>query len=132
MGGMKQDAAHEAGHARSHREIHGGAKSGGPDVMFHTNFPQAGLYKAWGQFMHQGQAITAAFVLNPAPGSPAAGSRSGAEARGVAQAVGGRVQRLVSPLLMTCWPAIYSGPCCKPQCWQLCWASSIYNIRKKR
>jgi hypothetical protein len=30
------------------------------------------------------------------PSSPAAGSRSEAEERGVAQAVGGRVQRLVS------------------------------------
>lgn len=39
-------------------------KSGGPDVMFHTNFPTAGLYKAWGQFMHKGKIITAPFVLN--------------------------------------------------------------------
>jgi hypothetical protein len=39
-------------------------KSGGPDVMFHTNFPTAGLYKAWGQFMHKGKLITAAFVVN--------------------------------------------------------------------
>lgn len=39
-------------------------KSGGPDVMFHTNFPTAGLYKAWGQFMHKGKIITAAFVVN--------------------------------------------------------------------
>ncbi len=38
-------------------------KSGGPDVMFHTNFPTAGLYKAWGQFKHKGQIITAAFVV---------------------------------------------------------------------
>ena len=39
-------------------------KSGGPDVMFHTNFPTAGLYKTWGQFMHKGKIITAAFVVN--------------------------------------------------------------------
>ena len=39
-------------------------KSGGPDVMFHTNFPKAGLYKTWGQFMHKGKIITAAFVVN--------------------------------------------------------------------
>lgn len=39
-------------------------ESGGPDVMFHTNFPSAGLYKAWGQFQHKGQIITADFVLN--------------------------------------------------------------------
>jgi len=47
-------------------------KSGGPDVMFHTNFPEAGLYKAWGQFQHKGQIITAAFVLNV--GAPKAGA----------------------------------------------------------
>jgi hypothetical protein len=39
-------------------------KSGGPDVMFHTNFPTSGLYKAWGQFKHKGQIITAAFVVD--------------------------------------------------------------------
>jgi len=39
-------------------------KSGGPDVMFHTNFPSAGVYKAWGQFMHKGQIITAPFVVD--------------------------------------------------------------------
>ncbi len=36
----------------------------GSDVMFHTNFPHPGLYKAWGQFQHKGKIITAAFVLN--------------------------------------------------------------------
>jgi len=41
-------------------------KSGGPDVIFHTNFPKAGVYKAWGQFMHKGKIITAAFVVNVA------------------------------------------------------------------
>lgn len=50
-------------------------KSGGPDVMFHTNFPTAGLYKAWGQFMHKGKIITAPFVVNvgaPKPGEATA------------------------------------------------------------
>ena len=47
-------------------------KKGGPDVMFHTNFPKAGLYRAWGQFMHRGQIITAAFTVNVAEGKPAA------------------------------------------------------------
>jgi hypothetical protein len=46
-------------------------KKGGPDVMFHTNFPEAGLYKAWGQFMHKGQIITAAFTVSVAPGDAA-------------------------------------------------------------
>ena len=44
-------------------------KSGGPDVMFHTTVPKAGLYKAWGQFMHKGKIITAAFVLNVGAGA---------------------------------------------------------------
>jgi hypothetical protein len=38
--------------------------SGGPDVMFHTNFPTPGLYKVWGQFKHNNKIITAPFVLN--------------------------------------------------------------------
>ena len=37
---------------------------GGPDILFRTNFPKPGLYKAWGQFQHQGRVITAAgYVL---------------------------------------------------------------------
>jgi hypothetical protein len=54
--------------------------SGGPNVVFHTNFPQAGLYKAWGQFKHKGQILTAAFVLNVAEGeSKAESSASSSE-----------------------------------------------------
>ena len=49
-------------------------KKGGPDVMFHTNFPKAGLYRAWGQFMHRGQIITAAFTVNVAEGAPSSAS----------------------------------------------------------
>ena len=38
---------------------------GGPDISFKTNFPKPGLYKAWGQFQHQGRVIMAAgFILN--------------------------------------------------------------------
>jgi hypothetical protein len=40
--------------------------SGGSDVIFHTTFPTPGLYKAWGQFKHQGKVITAGFVVNVA------------------------------------------------------------------
>ena len=58
MGGMKMDAP--------------APKSGGPDVMFHTNFPHAGLYKVWGQFQHKGKIITANYVVNVAPGAPGA------------------------------------------------------------
>jgi hypothetical protein len=37
---------------------------GGPDVSFKTSFPKPGLYRAWGQFQHQGKVITATgFIL---------------------------------------------------------------------
>ncbi|MBW3634989.1 MAG: hypothetical protein KY445_00815 [Armatimonadetes bacterium] len=49
-------------------------KSGGPDVMFHTKMPAAGNYKAWGQFMHKGKIITAAFVVNA--GQPDANAKA--------------------------------------------------------
>lgn len=49
-------------------------KSGGPDVMFHTNMPAAGNYKAWGQFMHKGKIISAAFVVNA--GTPDANAKA--------------------------------------------------------
>lgn len=40
---------------------------GGPDVSFKTSFPKPGLYKAWGQFQHQGRVITAGgYVLRVA------------------------------------------------------------------
>jgi hypothetical protein len=40
---------------------------GGPNVSFKTSFPKPGLYKAWGQFQHQGRVITATgFILKVA------------------------------------------------------------------
>jgi hypothetical protein len=40
---------------------------GGPDISFKTSFPKPGLYKAWGQFQHQGMVITSTgFVLKVA------------------------------------------------------------------
>ncbi len=51
-------------------------KSGGPDVMFHTNMPAAGNYKAWGQFMHRGKIISAAFVVNAGQGDAKAGAKT--------------------------------------------------------
>lgn len=40
---------------------------GGPDLSFKTRFPRSGLYKAWGQFQHQGRVITTAgFILRVA------------------------------------------------------------------
>ena len=63
MDGMKLDAP------KSPDAVTGAIKldkplSGGPDVMFHTNFPRAGLYKIWGQFQHRDHIITASFVVN--------------------------------------------------------------------
>ena len=36
---------------------------GGPEISFRTNFPKPGLYKAWGQFQHQGRLVVADFNL---------------------------------------------------------------------
>jgi len=73
MGGMKHDMSKMGDMKHS-----APPKSGGPDVMFHTNFPTAGLYKAWGQFMHKGKIITAPFVVNV--GAAKAGAAKGAAA----------------------------------------------------
>jgi len=37
---------------------------GGPDVIFHTNFPKAGLYRIWPQFLHQGMVVTGNFTIS--------------------------------------------------------------------
>ncbi len=39
------------------------AEKTGPNVMFHTQFPEAGRYKLWLQFQHHGAIVTAPFVL---------------------------------------------------------------------
>ena len=52
--------------------------SGGADVMFHTNFPRAGMYKVWGQFKYKNKIITAPFVVNVA--AAAKGSTPSAQA----------------------------------------------------
>jgi hypothetical protein len=65
MEGMDHGAMNHkpAGGDTAKGEKHAAPKSGGPDVMFHTNFPEAGLYKAWGQFQHKGKIVAASFVL---------------------------------------------------------------------
>jgi len=50
----------------------GGALTGGPDVMFSTVFPAPGKYKAWGQFKHRGQVITASYVVEVGAGGTGA------------------------------------------------------------
>jgi len=46
----------------SHPLAMGGSRFG-PEITFHTTFPQAGRYKVWGQFQHCGKPLTADFVL---------------------------------------------------------------------
>ena len=41
-----------------------GVARGGPDVVFHTSFPAAGLWKIWAQFNWHGKIITAEFVVS--------------------------------------------------------------------
>jgi hypothetical protein len=41
---------------------------GGPSVSFLANFPKPGLYRAWGQFQHQGRLITADFTFEVVAG----------------------------------------------------------------
>jgi hypothetical protein len=36
---------------------------GGPSVSFMANFPKLGLYRAWGQFQHEGRLLTADFTF---------------------------------------------------------------------
>lgn len=63
-GTSKPDTAASPGAAKTEP-----LKPGGPDVMFHTNFPKPGLYKVWGQFQHKGLIITAPFVLKVESGA---------------------------------------------------------------
>ncbi len=72
MGDMKMDAPKSAD-AKTGAIKLDKPMSGGPDVMFHTNFPKAGLYKVWGQFQHQNRIITAAFVVDVAATTGAQG-----------------------------------------------------------
>ena len=39
---------------------------GGPSVSFLANFPKPGLYRAWGQFQHEGRLLTADFTFEVA------------------------------------------------------------------
>ncbi len=81
-GGMEGGAKHDMSKMGDMKNMKHSAppKSGGPDVMFHTTFPAAGLYKAWGQFMHKGQIITAPFVVNVGAAKAGAGKDAGKDA----------------------------------------------------
>ena len=55
--------AHPAGHHEGGHE-HAAAPTGGPELTFMTSFPRPGLYKVWGQFLHQGKILVADFVVS--------------------------------------------------------------------
>ncbi|EFM10305.1 hypothetical protein PaecuDRAFT_2741 [Paenibacillus curdlanolyticus YK9] len=38
-------------------------KTSGPEAVFHTNFPNAGVYKVWGQFKRADRVITVPFII---------------------------------------------------------------------
>lgn len=41
---------------------------GGPSVSFLANFPKPGVYRAWGQFQHEGRLLTADFTFEVVAG----------------------------------------------------------------
>ncbi len=41
---------------------------GGPSVSFLANFPKPGLYRAWGQFQHEGRLLTSDFTFEVVAG----------------------------------------------------------------
>ena len=44
--------------------VHAEADQGnGPDAVFETTFPSAGIYKIWGQFQHRGEVFTVSYVV---------------------------------------------------------------------
>lgn len=70
LGAEHDTAAHKdeeraVGRHQEHDE-HGGSvhNSKSSMVSFHTLFPQAGLYKGWAQFKHQGRVITVPWVVD--------------------------------------------------------------------
>jgi hypothetical protein len=56
---------HEFLHVHPAEEVTDNVASwrGGPSVSFLANFPKPGLYRAWGQFQHEGRLLTADFTF---------------------------------------------------------------------
>jgi hypothetical protein len=55
---------HEFLHVHPAEEVHDGVNwRGGPSVSFLANFPKPALYRAWGQFQHEGRLLTAEFTF---------------------------------------------------------------------
>ncbi|MDQ3873619.1 MAG: hypothetical protein M3258_08440 [Thermoproteota archaeon] len=54
-------------HVHPAEEVHDGVNwRGGPSVSFLANFPKPGLYRAWGQFQHEGRLLTVDFTFEVA------------------------------------------------------------------
>jgi hypothetical protein len=54
-------------HVHPAEEVHDGVNwRGGPSISFLANFPKPGLYRAWGQFQHEGRLLTADFTFEVA------------------------------------------------------------------
>jgi hypothetical protein len=57
--------AREFLHVHPAEEIHDASNwRGGPSVSFLASFPNPGLYRAWGQFQHEGKLLTADFTFD--------------------------------------------------------------------
>ncbi|MCH7849159.1 MAG: hypothetical protein IIB53_12435 [Planctomycetes bacterium] len=73
LGAEHDTAAHQddqrgVGRHREHDEHGGSAQSSTSSlVSFHALFPEAGLYKGWAQFKHQGRVITVPWVVDVKP-----------------------------------------------------------------
>jgi hypothetical protein len=61
---------HEFLHVHPAEEVDDDVASwrGGPSVSFLANFPKPGLYRAWGQFQHEGRLLTADFTFEVVTG----------------------------------------------------------------
>ncbi len=60
---------HEFLHVHPAEEVDDAASwRGGPSVSFLANFPKPGLYRAWGQFQHEGRLLTADFTFEVVAG----------------------------------------------------------------
>jgi hypothetical protein len=56
-------------HVHPAEEIHDASSwRGGPSVSFLASFPKPGLYRAWGQFQHEGKLLTADFTFEVVAG----------------------------------------------------------------
>jgi hypothetical protein len=57
---------HEFLHVHPVQEVDVPSWRGGPSISFLANFPKPGLYRAWGQFQHEGKLLTADFTFEVA------------------------------------------------------------------